>query len=318
MNERPTLSELTALATVYKLRSFRKAADELEISPSTLSHIIRDLETRLGARLFNRTTRSVSPTESGERLVTRVSPLLLELDTALREVNDSKDLPRGVLRLTASDTVAMMLVETVIPHFLQKYPEMSVDLVAEAAFVDIVAEGFDAGFRLGEAVPLDMIAIHVGGPSRMLVVASPAYLHGREIPATPDDLALHNCIRSRTPAGRNYRWEFELAGRPHPVEVQGTLTLNRTEHMLKAALSGMGIAFVPEIMAAPYLSSGQLSSLLEEWCPPYPGIYLYYPGRRLLPPGLKAFIDVLKVSGLSKREPDSAPIRPSGIDQNSK
>ena len=301
MNERPTLSELTALATVYKLRSFRKAADELEISPSTLSHIIRDLETRLGARLFNRTTRSVSPTESGERLVTRVSPLLLELDTALREVNDAKDLPRGVLRLTASDTVAMMLVETVIPRFLQKYPEMSVDLVAEAAFVDIVAEGFDAGFRLGEAVPLDMIAIHVGGPSRMLVVASPAYLHGRETPATPDDLTLHNCIRSRTPAGRNYRWEFELAGRPHSVEVQGTLTLNRTEHMLKAALSGMGIAFVPEIMAAPYLSSGQLSSLLEEWCPPYPGIYLYYPGRRLLPPGLKAFIDVLKVSGLSKR-----------------
>lgn len=301
MNEPPTLSELTALATVFRLRSFRKAADELEISPSTLSHIIRDLETRLGARFFNRTTRSVSPTEAGERLVARVSPLLLELDTALREVNEAKDQPRGLLRLTASDTVAMMLVEAVIPAFLDQYPEMSVDLVAEAAFVDIVAEGFDAGFRLGEAVPLDMIAIHVGGPSRMLAVASPSYLHDREIPVTPDDLARHNCIRSRTPAGRNYRWEFERDGHPHSIEVQGSLTLNRTEHMLKAALSGMGIAFVPEIMAAPYLGSGLLRALLEEWCPPYPGIYLYYPGRRLLPPGLRAFIDVLKASDLGRK-----------------
>lgn len=199
MNERPTLSELTAAATVYRLRSFRKAADDLEISPSTLSHIIRDLETRLGARLFNRTTRSVSPTEAGERLVARMAPLLLELDTALREMNDAKDQPQGMLRLTASDTVASMLVETVIPVFLDNYPDMSVDLVAEAAFVDIVAEGFDAGFRLGEAVPLDMIAVHVGGPSRMLAVASPAYLRGKEIPETPDDLAGHDCIRSRTP-----------------------------------------------------------------------------------------------------------------------
>lgn len=302
MNERPTLLELTALATVYRLRNFRKAADELEVSPSTLSHIIRDLETRLGARLFNRTTRSVSPTESGERLVTRVGPLLSELDSALREVSDAKDQPRGVLRLTASDTVAMMLVESVIPVFLQSYPEMSVDLVAEAAFVDIVAEGFDAGFRLGEAVPLDMIAIHVGGPSRMLAVASPAYLLDRELPVVPDDLARHNCIRSRTPAGRSYRWEFERDGHTHTVEVGGQLTLNRTEHMLKAALSGMGIAFVPEIMATPYLGSGQLRTILEEWCPPYPGIYLYYPGRRLLPPGLRAFIEILKASDLHRRQ----------------
>lgn len=301
MNERPTLLELTALASVYRLRSFRKAADELEISPSTLSHIIRDLETRLGARLFNRTTRSVSPTEAGERLVARVSPLLLELDTALKEVSEAKDEPQGLLRLTASDTVAMMLVETVLPVFLDKYPKIAVELVAEAAFVDLVAEGFDAGFRLGEAVPRDMIAIHVGGPSRMLAVASPAYLHDKEIPQTPDDLARLNCIRSRTPAGRNYRWEFERDGHPHFVEPRGPLTLNRTEHMLGAALSGMGIAFVPEIMAAPYLGSGLLRSLLEEWCPPYPGIYLYYPGRRLLPPGLRAFIDVLKASDLGRR-----------------
>lgn len=298
MKERPTLSELKALSAVCSLRSFRKAADELEISASTLSHMIRDLETRLGTRLLNRTTRSVAPTAAGERLVGRIAPLLDELDMAVTEVTQSQDRPSGILRLTASDTVASLLLDDVIPAFLGRFPDMAVDLVAKAEFVDIVADGFDAGFRLGEDVPLDMIAIHVGGPSRMLPVASPSYFAGRLFPLVPEDLLGHHCIRSRSPVGRAYKWEFERDGTSTSIDVKGHLTLNRTEHMLSAALSGMGIAFVPEMIAAQHLASGKLLSLLEDWCPSYPGIYLYYPGRRLVPSGLRAFIDVLKASPL--------------------
>lgn len=300
MKERPTLSELKALTAVCSLRSFRKAADELEVSASTLSHMIRDLETRLGTRLLNRTTRSVAPTDAGERLVGRVAPLLDELDVALVEVTQSKDRPSGIIRLTASDTVASLLLDDVIPAYLARFPDMAVDMVAKAEFVDIVADGFDAGFRLGEDVPLDMIAIHVGGPSRMLPVASPSYIAGGPLPRVPEDLLGHRCIRSRSPAGRAYKWEFERNGLSTSIDVKGQLTLNRTEHMLSAAVSGMGIAFVPEMIAAQHLASGTLLSLLEDWCPSYPGIYLYYPGRRLVPAGLRAFIDVLKASPLAR------------------
>jgi DNA-binding transcriptional LysR family regulator len=236
----------------------------------------------------------VLPTAAGERLVSRLRPILEDLDSALAEIDAARDQPRGALRLTASETVATLLVQTVIPTFLERYPEMSVDLVAQPAFVDIVAEGFDAGFRLGEAVPLDMIAVHIGGPSRMLAVAAPSYLEARGRPRTPDDLAKHVCVRSRTPNGRPYKWEFERHGHAMTLDVAGPLMLNRTELMVEAALRGLGIAFVPQRLAIPHLETGALYSLLDDWCPEYPGVFLYYPGRRQVPAGLRAFIDMLK------------------------
>ncbi|MEP9368548.1 LysR family transcriptional regulator [Xanthobacter sp. VNH20] len=294
MNDQPTLLELRALAAIARHRSFRKAADEMEMAPSTISHMITGLETRIGARLLNRTTRSVSATQAGERLVARLQPIFGALDLALAEIDAARERPSGLLRLTASETVSMLLVQTILPRFLEAFPEMSVDLVAEPAFVDIVAEGFDAGFRLGEAVPHDMVAVRFGGPSRMLVVASPAYLESRHPPFTPDDLARHVCIRSRTPGGRPYKWEFERHGHALAVEVNGPPMLNRTELMVEAALRGVGIAFVPERLAHPHLESGALQAVLQDWCPTYPGLYLYYPGHRQVPPGLRAFIDLLK------------------------
>lgn len=279
---------------VARHRSFRKAADELEMASSTISHLMTGLEGRLGTRLLNRTTRSVAPTQAGERLIDRLAPVLRDLDQALLEVDSQRDRPSGTLRLTASETVVSLLLGAVVPEFQRRYPDVRLDIVAQPAFVDIVEDGFDAGFRLGDAVPLDMIAVRFGPPSRMIPVASPAYLEGRPTPDTPDDLKHHECIGSRTPAGRPYRWEFEHQGQALEVDVAGKLVLNRTELILKAALQGMGIGFVPERIAAEYLSDGRLTALLPQWCPQYPGLYLYYPGRRHVPAGLRAFIDVLK------------------------
>jgi DNA-binding transcriptional LysR family regulator len=293
MND-PTLIELRALSSIVRHRSFRKAADELELASSTVSHMMSGLEKRLGTRLLNRTTRSVSATPAGQRLVAKINIFLDDLDLALAEVDADRERPTGILRLTASETVSLMLVQHVIPQFQKAYPEVTVDLIAQAAFVDIVEEGFDAGFRLGEEVPLDMIAVRLGGPSRMVVVASPTYLHDRKPPTTPEDLKLHRCVRSRTPNGRPYKWEFERQKHALQIDVPGSLILNRTELMVEAALAGTGIAFVPQRIAEPYVKSGELILLLDEWCPEYPGLFLYYSGRRHVPTTLRVFIDFLK------------------------
>jgi DNA-binding transcriptional LysR family regulator len=287
-----------SVAAEFACASTFNGPDELDMASSTISHMMSGLEARLGTRLLNSTTRSVLPTPAGERLVSRLIPILHELEDTLAEVDAARERPSGLLRLTASETVSMLLVQTVIPTFLKQYPDMVVDLVAQAAFVDIVAEGFDAGFRLGEALPLDMVAVRFGGQSRMLAVASSAYLEGRERPRTPDDLAQHLCIRSRTPNGRPYKWEFEHAGHAIAIDVPGILTLNRTELMMEAALGGLGIAFVPQRLALPHLEKGALVALLDEWCPDYAGLFLYYPGRRHVPAGLRAFIDVLKTTAM--------------------
>jgi len=290
----PTITELKALVAISRHRSFRRAADELGMASSTISHMMTGLEARLGTRLFNRTTRSVSATEAGEQLIERIAPLLRDLDIALIEVDAGRVQPSGLLRLTASETVSMILVQTVIPSFQALYPDVTIDLVAQPAFVDIVEEGFDAGFRLGEAVPLGMIAVRFGPPSRMIAVASPAYLRDRAEVKTPDDLKAHRCIKSRSPAGRPFKWEFEHQGNALSVDVPGNLTLNRTELMLEAAVKGLGIGYVPERLAANYIRDSRLVALLQDWCPTYPGLYLYYPGRRHVPAKLRAFIDVLK------------------------
>ncbi len=297
MNEKPSLGDLTALAAITAHRSFRKAADELGLKPSTLSHMMRVLEQNLGVRLLNRTTRSVSPTEAGARLVSRLQPVLRDLDAALQEIDDFRGRPSGTLRINSSEPAARKLMEKVVPTFLARHPEMALDLVTEGRLVDIVAERFDAGIRLGEAVPRDMIAVRVGGETRFVAVASRAYLKKRPLPRTPDDLKDHSCIRLRLPSGKLYRWEFEKHGQELEIDVPGALTLDNVGLMIEAAIDGLGIAYVPIHSAQRHLDGGRLVAVLDDWCPPIPGVFLYYPGHRLVPPGLRAFIDVLKEVG---------------------
>lgn len=294
MNGRPALDDLTALAAIVAHRSFRKAADELGLSPSSLSHRMRTLEAGMGVRLLHRTTRSVAATEAGARLVERLQPVLRDLDLALEEADALRNRPSGTLRINASEGAARLLLEAVVPAFLARYPEMSLDLVTEGRLVDVVAEGFDAGIRLGEAVPRDMIAVRFGGGMRFLAVASPAYLAERQPPRTPDDLGQHACIRLRLPSGKLFAWEFGKHGQELTVEVPGALTLDHMELMTESAARGLGIAYVSDRSARPYLESGRLVGVLDDWCPSIPGLFLYYPGHRHVPPGLRAFIDVLR------------------------
>ncbi len=294
MNDQPGLGDLTAFAAIVAHRSFRKAADELGLSPSTLSHMMRALEARLGVRLLHRTTRSVSPTEAGEQLAAHLTPILRDLDGVLAGVTAFQGRPAGRLRINASEPAARLLLRSVVPVFLRRCPEMSLDLVTEGRLVDIVAEGFDAGVRLGEAVPKDMIAVRFGGSVRFVVVAAPQYLAGHEPPQTPDDLQRHACIRVRLPSGKPYRWEFEQHGQELTLDVPGPLTLDHPELMLEAAAAGLGIAYVADRSALPYIESGTLVTVLDDWCPLIPGLFLYYPGRRHVPPGLRVFMDVLR------------------------
>lgn len=291
---RPSLNDLAAFAAIASHRSFRKAADALGISRSALSHTMLGLERTLGVRLLNRTTRSVSPTEAGVRLLAHLGPALQSFDAALDALAEMRGAPAGTLRINANKSAARLLLRTIVPHFLARYPDVELDLVSEGRLVDIVAEGFDAGVRLAEAVPQDMIAIRIGGDVRFISVASPAYLDGRTPPATPQDLRQHRCIRQRLPSGKRYRWEFARHGDGIAVDPPGTLTLDDNDLMVEAAADGLGIAYVPESFARPMLASGRLAIVLEDWCPPVPGLMLYYPGNRHVPSALRAFIGVLK------------------------
>ncbi|WP_047574198.1 LysR family transcriptional regulator [Pseudomonas syringae] len=298
MNQLPlSLAELRALTLIVGHRSFRKAADELGLSASTLSHMMRTLEANLGVRLLNRTTRSVDPTAAGERLVTRLAPMLREFELAVEEVNQFRDLPSGTLRISASEPAARLLMDAILPAFLTRFAQMSVDLVTDGRLVDIVADGFDAGIRLGESVPQDMIAVRLGADTRFLAVASPTYLQEHPAPLTPDDLRHHQCIGIRLPSGKPYRWEFEKHGQSATLDVSGNLTLDNAEIMADAAARGLGIAYVPEQTALRYLSSRQLVAVLEDWCPAIPGLFLYYPGHRHVPWGLRALIEVIRDTG---------------------
>ncbi|NYE30350.1 DNA-binding transcriptional LysR family regulator [Rhodanobacter sp. K2T2] len=297
MNSRPALSDLTAFAAIVSHRSFRKAADELGVAPSTLSHMMRTLEASMGVRLLHRTTRSVSATEAGERLVARLQPVLRDLDLALAEVDDFRDRPSGTLRINTSEIAARLLLQQVVPTFLTRHPQMKLDLVTEGRLVDIVADGYDAGIRLGEAIPQDMIGVRFGGPVRFVAVASPNYFASRKKPKTPDDLKQHECIRFRLASGKMFRWEFAKRAQEITVDVPGALTLDHVELMAEAAAKGLGIAYVSAHSAAPWIERGDLVTVLDDWCPSIPGLFLYYPGHRHVPPGLKAFIAVLKALG---------------------
>lgn len=294
---KPTLTDLKAFQAVAEHRSFRRAADLMGVSRSSLSHTLRTLEQRLGARLLHRTTRSVSLTESGERLLLRLSPLLRDLESILEDVSSAEGKVTGRLRINGSEGAVRLLLQTVVPRFLALHEGVELDLVAEGRLVDIVEQGFDAGVRLREAVPQDMIAIPVGHELRFLAVASTDYLRGRVAPKTPDDLASHQCIRQKLPSGKLYRWEFQQHGQDVAIDVPGALTLDSSQLMVEAAADGLGIAYVPESYAHAYLRDGRLVTVLEEWCPNIPGLFLYYPNNRHVPPSLRAFIDLLRELG---------------------
>jgi DNA-binding transcriptional LysR family regulator len=291
---RPSLAELISFATIAAHKSFRKAADELRVSPSTLSHTIRTLETRLGVRLLHRTTRSVAMTEAGQALLSKVQPLVKDLDTALGDIANYGSKPSGTLRINSNLIGARALLQLAVPTVLTRYPELHLDLVTDGRLVDIVKEGFDAGVRLAESVPRDMVAIAFGGASRFVAVAAPAYLKKRGVPQAPADLLQHSCIRYRLRNGRIYHWEFERRGHCVNVDARGQLTLDEDRLMIDAAMQGVGIAFVPERAASEAIASRKLAVVLDDWCPRFPGLCLYYPGRRQVPAGLRAFVDVLK------------------------
>ncbi|MDB5928988.1 MAG: lysR [Polaromonas sp.] len=288
------LFELNAVISVSIHRSFRKAAAELGMSPSSLSHAIAELEKRLGVRLFQRTTRSVSLSEAGQEFVMHVQPALRQISMAMESVNRFRDTPTGTLRISTSERAARMVLEPIILKFLQHYPDMKLELVTEGRLVDIVAQGFDAGIRLAEAVPQDMIAVPCSPPLQFAVVGSPAYFQDRSKPVAPADLFTHRCIRSRMPSGAIFRWEFERRGEQIALDVEGALTLDNHNVMRDAALSGLGLAYMTQWLVQADLAQGRLIRVLQDWTPSFPGLCVYYPGHRQVPAGLRAFISLVR------------------------
>lgn len=288
-----SLNDLHAFATVARLRSFRQAAAVLGVSPSALSHALRGLESRLGVRLLNRTTRSVAPTEAGARLLARLSPALGDIQAALDEVNDFRDSPLGRLRINAPRPACEQVLAPLVCRFLARHPGMQVELVADDALVDIVAAGFDAGVRFGERLQQDMVALPIGPAQRFVVVASPAYLAAHGAPRTPHELPGHACVRLRFPSGAIYRWDFARDGEALEVEVNGPITVGEMPLAIHAAEAGLGLAYVYASYAAAGLAAGRLCTVLDDWRPADEHFYLYYPSRKLLPAGLRAFVDML-------------------------
>ncbi|QDL93124.1 LysR family transcriptional regulator [Paroceanicella profunda] len=291
---RPSLNDLAAFAAVARHRSFRKAADDLGVSRSALSHAIIGLEAKLGVRLLNRTTRSVSPTQAGADLLKRLDPVLRDLDYALDTLSEVRGRPGGILRINANKSGARILLREVVPRFLAECPEVELDLVSEGQLVDIVEQGFDAGVRLLEAIPQDMVAVRLDGGTRFIAVAAPAYLRDRGRPQSPQDLLAHVCIRQRLPSGKRYRWEFSKRGSEVALDVPGALTLDDNDLLAEAAAAGHGIAYVPEHFAQPFLGDGRLCTILEDWCPQIDGLALYYPRNRHMPSALRAFVNTVK------------------------
>jgi DNA-binding transcriptional LysR family regulator len=293
---KPTLADLQAFMEVAARRSFRQAADQLGVSRSALSHAMRGLESHLGVRLLHRTTRSVSLTDAGERLLKRLSPVLSDLDEVLGDVARIEGEATGTLRINGSEGAIRQLMQMAVPRFLASYPHMELDLVADGRLIDIVSEGFDAGVRLGEALHKDMVAVRIGDDTRFLAVASPAYLRKHARPIVPEDLLQHQCIRQRLPSGKRYRWEFSRHGQEFTIDPPGSLTLNSNALMVEAATEGLGIAYVPESYARATLARRRLLAVLEDWCPVVPGLFLYFPSTRHISAGLRALITLIKES----------------------
>ncbi len=291
-------NDLVAFLAVAREQSFTKAAAKLGVSQSALSQTVRGLEARLGIRLLTRTTRSVSPTEAGERLLHTVGPRFEEIEAELGALSELKDRPSGTIRITTGEHPAISVVAPAIRKLAINYPDINVEVIVDYGLTDIVAERYDAGIRLGEQVAKDMIAVKVSGDMRMAVVGAPAYFerHGR--PETPQDLTGHNCINMRLPThGGIYPWEFERDGREIRVRVDGQLVFNNLAMRIDAVLSGLGLAYLPEDQAIEHLTSGRLQRVLEDWCEPFPGYHLYYPNRRHASPAFILFVDALRFRG---------------------
>jgi DNA-binding transcriptional LysR family regulator len=295
---RDNVNDLIAFLAVARERSFTRAAAQLGVSQSALSHTVRALEARLGLRLLTRTTRSVAPTEAGERLIRTIGPHFEGIDAELAALTALREKPSGTLRITAGEHAAETILWPALEKLLPAYPEVTIELVVDNGFTDIVAERLDAGVRLGEQVAKDMIAVRVGPDLRMAVVGSPSYFAQRLKPRTPQDLTAHACVNLRLPTyGGLYAWEFEKAGRALKVRVEGPLALTSSALALKAALAGFGLAYVPEDRAQPYLADGRLIRALGDWCPPFSGYHLYYPSRRQPTPAFALLVDALGYRG---------------------
>ncbi|EQB09940.1 MAG: LysR family transcriptional regulator [Novosphingobium lindaniclasticum] len=295
---REHLADLTALIAVADEGSFTRAAAKLGSSQSALSHTIRRLEARLGVRLLSRTTRAVSPTEAGERLLATLRPAMDEITMGLATVSEMRDKPAGTVRLTVSEHAANSVVWPVLRKFLPLYPDINVELNIDPGFVDIVAERFDAGVRLGESIARDMIAVRIGPRARLVPVASPEYVARHGMPETPHDLAAHQCINLRFRSrGNIYAWEFEKDGRELTVRVDGQLTFDSMAMILRAALDGAGIAMMMDTYARDHIEAGRLVPLLDDWCQPFSGYHLYYPSRRQPSAAFRLLVDALRYRG---------------------
>jgi len=292
---RQNVNDLLAFLAVARERSFTKAAAKLGVSQSALSHTVRGLEERLGLRLLTRTTRSVAPTEAGERLLQSVGPKLDEIEADLAALSELRQKPAGTIRVTAGEHPAYSVLWPALARLLPDYPDIKVEIVVDYGLTNIAAERFDAGIRFGEQVEKDMIAVRIGPDMRMAVVGSPAYFSNRPQPETPHDLAHHNCINLRLPTyGGLYAWEFEKGKREPKVHVEGSLVFNNLALRVNAALAGLGLAYLPEDQILTHVTDGRLIRVLEDWCPPFSGYHLYYPSRRQPTPAFALLVDALR------------------------
>src|SRR5712672_384962 len=299
--QRGHLDDVLAFLAVARERSFTRAAAKLGVSQSALSHTIRGLEARLGLRLLARTTRSVAPTEAGERLLRALGPRFDEIEAELAELSKLRDKPAGTIRITSGEHAAEAILWPALAKLLPRYPDIKVELIIDYGLTDIVAERYDAGVRLGEQVAKDMIAVRVGPDFRMAVVGAPSYFASRPKPKVPQDLTAHACINMRLPTyGGIYAWEFEKRGRALKVRVEGQLVFNNIALRVNAALSGLGLAYLPEGQVQAHLAGGRLVRVLADWCPAFSGYHLYYPSRRQTAPAFALLVDALRYRGSSR------------------
>jgi DNA-binding transcriptional LysR family regulator len=295
--DRSDLANLTAFVAVADQRSFRAAATRLGVTPSALSHSMRQLEERLGVRLLHRTTRSVSATDAGQRLLNQLRPAIDQIADALENLNQERLRPMGRLRIYAtSNLVATAVVVPIWDRFLSTYPEVHLELHVGDAPIDIVAEKYDAGLGPQDRAAADMIAVRVTGPMKMAIVGAPTYFARRRTPRTPDGPAGENCIQYRLAVGGTLVWPLLRNGKTRRIAVEGRIMVNDTNLAIRAAVDGLGIAFTPEALAEPFLRSGQLVRVLEDWSPSFEGIFVYYPGHRQVPASLRAFIDMIRTT----------------------
>jgi len=289
------LADLQSFVVVARERSFTKAAAKLGVSQSALSHMMRELEERLGLRLLTRTTRSVAPTEAGERLLRTVGPRLEEIDAELTSLSDLRGKPAGTVRITAGEHAAQTVLWPKLSKLLPHYPDIKLEVIVDYGLRDIVAERYDAGVRSGEQIAKDMIAVRIGPDLRMAVVGAPSYFANRPRPKIPQDLTAHTCINLRLPTyGSVYAWEFEKGGREMKVHVEGQLTFNNLMLRIEAALAGCGLAYLPEDHVRGHIAEGRLIRVLADWCPPYAGYHLYYPSRRHSSAAFAAVVEALR------------------------